>query len=342
MCSYTRALVPATSGTVSAFSPFLKRRTNLHLTTATQTSKHTRTANAAMATISSRLAYALEVDAGDLVVAIDAEASFRLVADTLRMCKKHGAPATIAKLPEELVDHIEAYLKADKLATTAKRQVEVKKWRDCAEDSCTGFSHMSDEQKLVRVNEILPLYGNEEVKSLDPEEISPEELHDLIVDEDVFQPDNWPREHYENIKQWWDLVGRVGTVHRGLFSKHAGFALRYYGLDIAVAREGIILRWSTHTYLTLPEERRAGHLRTYREDEMELDPEVDDLVNAEFVLARQITVPDELTHSEKARFEKMIGALALPGWERRRGDEVRENSRGVPKLTMLTNVHLTP
>ncbi|KAK4891735.1 hypothetical protein LTR27_009743 [Elasticomyces elasticus] len=291
-----------------------------------------------MPTFSTRLAYALEVDAGDLVVAIDAEANFRLVADTLLMCNVFGGFAPITTLPRELVDHIEAYLKADKPDATAKRQGEVKKMRECAEGYCTAFDHMSDERKLIRINEVLPERGEDEIDSL--EELDPHDLQGMLITCDFDQLET--QEHWENVEEWWEIVGEVGSLHCGLFSKHAGFALRYYGLDVVITREGLHEQSRTITYLTLPG-GKGDNPTTARNSTFKLDPVDYTYISqdADFVLGRQITVPKEPTGSEKARFGKMITGLALPRWRRCRSDEVQDNLRSsLPKLTMLTHVHV--
>ncbi|KAK5746292.1 hypothetical protein LTS12_022815 [Elasticomyces elasticus] len=264
--------------------------------------------------ISTRPAYALQVNAADLVVAIDEEAQFRPIVDTLRLCYSFGGSAIITTLPRELFDQIEGYLIADQLAITFKRRYEAKKRHQCATFKCSDIDHMSGELRLEVLNRWLKEAGRDELKSLEPDEIDPQAVDELIDELLKYRSfgclDSGMEIHDERADGWREMVGKVGAKDHGLFT-HTG---------------GVGASPRTITFLTLPD--KPGRRSTTNASFLDVHgPST--WRETELVLAQKLNVPQKLKREETARFVRMVTKLALPGWE---------HANVVPELTMLTHV----
>ncbi|KAK3638334.1 hypothetical protein LTR56_013163 [Elasticomyces elasticus] len=295
-----------------------------------------------MPTISTRLAYALEVDAADLVAALEIDVQFRSVVQTLQLCNMFGGTATITKLPTELIDLIEEHMAAYKLEAIAQRQHEVKKLYGCAEGSCTAYNHMSDSEKLIRLNGALHKTGEDELKSLQESGLAPWKVESFVMELyldgkehlglGVDEQERLLDTHAENVEEWQTLVGKAGLVDCGLFSRHSEFLRRYYGLEVFVAYSSSWDRGRAITYLTLPD-GRGRDSRT----EVELFDEKPEHQGVGFGVACEIVTPKELTDGQKARFVEMVTGLAMPDWELADSED-EKRALAAPMLTMLTHV----
>ncbi|KAK3634434.1 hypothetical protein LTR56_015313 [Elasticomyces elasticus] len=291
-----------------------------------------------MPTISTRLAWALEVEASDLVAAIEVDAQFRPIVETLQLCNIFGGTATITKLPLELIDLIEEYIAADRLEVIAQRQHEVKKLCFCAEGLCNAFDHLSDSEKLLRVNEALKKSGEDEVESMIEQwEIKSTLVPRLIERFALEERQDLLDRHAMNVEEWRQLVGRKGLVDCGLFSKHSEFVRRYYGLVVFVTHTGSNYRGRTLTYLNLPDGTRR-----YRATKVERFDETPEHQEVGFGIARAVSAPQDLTEGQEARFVRMLTGLAMPGWKLGASNQEQQLQRilATPELTMLTHVRM--
>ncbi|KAK5723603.1 hypothetical protein LTR15_005302 [Elasticomyces elasticus] len=301
-----------------------------------------------MPSISTELAYTVQVDAADLVAAIEIDVEYRPIAETLRLCNIFGGSAPITTIPTELVDLIEEFLTVHKHEAIAQRQSEVKELRDCAERRCLKFDHISDERKVIHVNKVLAERKERLLESLD--DVDREELRDFVVIHCLLvnydqQEDKY--DHDDNVTEWEELVGKLGEQECGMFSggnKYDRFIRDNYGLDVFIAHtadEGADLECTTLAYLRLPDGRDRH--QSHKRDQFRPDPEIFDLhtpAEAEIRLARQIWPPIEPSKEEKARFLRILTELAMPDQELDGNDESSEHlhARAEPRLTVLTSI----
>ncbi|KAK5703652.1 hypothetical protein LTR17_021928 [Elasticomyces elasticus] len=297
-----------------------------------------------MPTITSRLAWALEVDPAEVIARVNEEVQYRLTADTLRLCNVYGTgdKATITKLPKELIDLIEEYLKAGKLDAAVCSVVVAKNAQRCYTGACVPYrDHLSDEQKLYLINQELRRDERPAAHSLSEEGV--EELaswmmgNELERDHHMVQPD-----HEKNLEEWNRLVGTPGDAEPDVMSvaKQSYFILQYYGLELYIGHQdhgwGV---YDTLAHLALPNTIRE------RVDEVMVDDcgtpyEGCSLPAVEGFIAYEVTVPPSPTMPERARFGSMLAKLGVSGWEPASSDAEREKQRqrAEPKLMMLAKV----
>ncbi|KAK5723718.1 hypothetical protein LTR15_005418 [Elasticomyces elasticus] len=299
-----------------------------------------------MPAISTRLAYALEVKASDLVAALEVDVQFRTIVQTLQLCNMFGGTATITKLPTELIDLVEKHIEVDKLEAIAQRRHQVKKLYQCAEGSCSAYDHMSDAEKLTRLNGVMKRLGKDEVKSLQESQLAPWKMQSFVMEQ---YPDGKGHQelgvgvekhlldkHAENIEEWRQLVGKVALLDCELLSKHSDFVRRYYGLEVFAAHRDSGDRQETCTYLVLPDESSR-----HRETDLERFDERPDHQEIGFGVAREINAPEELTDGEKSRLVEMLTGLAMPGWDSGNDEEKQELlDWAAGTLKMLTYVRV--
>ncbi|KAK4891734.1 hypothetical protein LTR27_009742 [Elasticomyces elasticus] len=297
-----------------------------------------------MPTITSRLAWALEVDPAEVIARVNEEVQYRLTADTLRLCNVYGTgdKATITKLPKELIDLIEEYLNDEKLAAAAHSVVVATNAQRCYTRACTPFrDHFSDEQKLDMIDRELHKWALPTVTSLCEERADNMAKwivrNELDVDHRIVQPD-----HGNKLAEWNRLVGTPGEAEQDAISKakECDFILQYYGLELCIGHQN--RGWgsyNTAAYLTLP------NTVYERVDEVMVEdcgtPSKGRSVPAEEgFIAYEVTVPRPLTTSERARFGSMFAKLGVPGWKSASSDEERkeQHKRTEPKLMMLAKV----
>ncbi|KAK4958834.1 hypothetical protein LTR10_003631 [Elasticomyces elasticus] len=291
-----------------------------------------------MPTFSSRLTYALEVNASDLIAAIEVDVQFRAIVQTLQLCNIFGATATITKLPTELIDLVEEHIAANKLEAIAQRQHEVKKLYLCAEGECNSFHHLSDSEQLTRVNEALKERSEDEAESVIAEsEIMYVMVPRLIERFGLEERKDLLDRHAMNVGEWRQLVGKAGMVDCGLFGKHSKFVRRYYGLEVFVANSGREGRWRTSTNLILPNDK-ANRSAT----EVERFDERRECQKVSPGAPCEKWAPEEPTEDEKALFTAMLTGLAMPGWESRAGEDEKQRlrARAAPRLSMLTYIRI--
>ncbi|KAK5706238.1 hypothetical protein LTR97_001225 [Elasticomyces elasticus] len=292
-----------------------------------------------MPTISTRLVWAIRIFPTDLVAAIEVEAQFRAITDTLRLSKIFGGTAPIATLPTELVNHIEDYLTAEKITARAQRRAHVERLYECMDNSCTPWdSHLTDEHKMILINEYLETQDEPTVNSFETwgAQIAQEYIQGHGEDEYcVF----WQEDHLKNSLEWHALVGKPGQEGDGLFTKHHDFILAEYGLEVFVAYRLVDqCVYKTRTYLVLlggaGGQPDGTEKRIFRDGCCWKPPcrlgskfcqVVDDVTD-------QVVVPPEPTEAEKGRFARMQRLLGLP--------VCTALELEVPTLTMLTRVDL--
>ncbi|KAK5723605.1 hypothetical protein LTR15_005304 [Elasticomyces elasticus] len=297
-----------------------------------------------MPTITNRLVSALSVNPADLVTTIDIEAHFQPIVKTLRLCNIFGGTAPVATLPTELIDQIEEYLTADKVVAYAKRLDQVRALYDCITKNCSPwFDHLTDEQKLLEINERLEWQGERPTNSLHSSEAEVVQ-EDILVAGDDRDGYRWQDDHLVKSREWYGLVGQPGQEGDGLFDMHKGFMLKEYGLEVFVTHKQTgYCEWKTLTYLTLPNMPASLRDKVCFDETCCAIPQcrlgstfcqvVDDI-------AHEVTVPRAPSQEERARFARMVaflGPLASRFDNRLRPKPSRLE---VPTLKLLTRVEL--
>ncbi|KAK3634788.1 hypothetical protein LTR56_015069 [Elasticomyces elasticus] len=304
-----------------------------------------------MPEVTTRLAWAVPIDPVDLIVYLEAEANFRPVAHTLRLCNVFGkgAKATITKLPKEMVDLIEEFLVADMVAARTERHARCQSLCECFGGLCLPYTkHMTDKQKLVTVNQELVERGSPNVSSLDDHRAA-DIVNEFAADRDYTENfswyDCWKPDHAKCIAEWQELVGKVGAtdLHQGVVTDTHNFVLKKYGLEIFLAhgQTGENNGYRTLAYLTLPDARRVDASYTWCVcvDDCNEGAPYDhfDHSSPEDSWAHEIAIPADLSCSEKDRCSKMLRSLAMPGFDRIDSSECNEKlrARAMPQMTML-------
>ncbi|KAK5739165.1 hypothetical protein LTR17_005466 [Elasticomyces elasticus] len=299
-----------------------------------------------MPTITSRLAWALEVDPAEVMARVREEAKHRLTADTLRLCNVYGRgdKATITKLPKELIDLIEECLNDEKFAAAACAVDLAKHAQRCFRGYCSPYrNHSSDEQKLDMVNREFHNRGLPAAKSL-CEEFVDEVAEWIVANEfDREDPTSWQPEHEKNVEEWRGLVGTFGDGQQDVPTEEANFILRYYDLELCIGHQNH--GWGTYDtamYLTLPDTNGQRYDEVLVDDcgtpydykGRGGDP------SEEGFIAYDVTVPSAQSASQRAQFGKMLAKLGVPLVESARSDQEREQQRmrAEPKLMMLAKV----
>ncbi|KAK5706126.1 hypothetical protein LTR97_001112 [Elasticomyces elasticus] len=186
--------------------------------------------------ITSRLAWALEVDPANLVARVKEEAQYHFTANTLRLCNVFGKGdhATITELPKELIDLIEIFLRGDSIESAASSVARAENSMRCFADDCVPWDqHFSDEQKLNFLNRYREGQGEAEVMSLgdDKDRVHEERIVYLGLDRTF---DCWQKDHARNVADWQQLVREPGQGNEGVFTEYQDFILRRYGLVVFV------------------------------------------------------------------------------------------------------------
>ncbi|KAK5706127.1 hypothetical protein LTR97_001113 [Elasticomyces elasticus] len=286
-----------------------------------------------MPAISTRLAYALEVKASDLVAALEVDVQFRTIVQTLQLCNMFGGTATITKLPTELIDLVEKHIEVDKLEAIAQRRHQVKKLYQCAEGSCSAYDHMSFAEKLTRLNGVMKRLGKDEVKSLQESQLAPWKMQSFVMEQ---YPDGKGHQELgvgveEHLLACWTSMLRISRS-----GGNCDLVRRYYGLEVFAAHRDSGDRQETCTYLVLPDESSR-----HRETDLERFDEKPDHQEIGFGVAREINAPEELTDGEKSRLVEMLTGLAMPGWDSGDDEEKQELlDRAAGTLKMLTYVRV--
>ncbi|KAK5706231.1 hypothetical protein LTR97_001218 [Elasticomyces elasticus] len=296
-----------------------------------------------MPTVTTQLAYAVAVNVANLAACVKGEARFRRVADTLRLCNVlgQGDEAHVTRLPKELVDMIEDELTADKILTREHRLKELKQMYECFLENCSPYhDHFSSEQKLDLVNWVREGEGLPSLGSLDEEGVD-EAVEDIIDFNDDRELDFWQEEHYKNVADWPNVVGKIEEPgDYGTFTRTRDFVLKHYGLEVFVAYKrvhGEVI--VTEAYLILPNE--VGIQKgTVRVGSCQKGDNLCDNSPTEDCSAREITIRPMPSAADSARFFSMLTSLGTPDWLAK-GDEEEEKKlreRATPKLMMLTRI----
>ncbi|KAK3638332.1 hypothetical protein LTR56_013161 [Elasticomyces elasticus] len=303
-----------------------------------------------MPTITSRLAYVVQVNAAHLVTHIEAEAQLYPVTETLRLCHIFGTgdDALITRLPKELVDMIEDELVAESVSTRTQRQEAATKMSECFGQRCSPLDdHASEDTILEIVNETFTRWGEETVDSLLDDRVDGAKAY-MRDNSYEWEEDFWHESHASKIEEWQKLVGRLGSDERGSFTKHQDFIRKRYGLEVFVMHrhngEGICCEgyegtYTTLAYLTLPS-GNAPQRSTYEHRRVLVKEEPEDSYPVEDACISDVTIPPAPSQDEKDRFFEMLTSLGLPGWNLGISDEEDEKLRklAIPKLKLLTRI----
>ncbi|KAK5739166.1 hypothetical protein LTR17_005467 [Elasticomyces elasticus] len=312
------------------------------------TPKHNRIISATMPEVTTRLAWALRVNAVDLVASIEIEAAFRLVADTLRLCNVFGKGehADITRLPKELVDLIEEHLIAEKVAAVTERRAHCRSLEECFSSFCSHWEkHMTDAQKLEMVNEVLEEQGMPTVKS-HLETAAQGAVHIINNGIMTYESDCWKPAHIILQDEWQTLVGKAGAgCHdQGMITKTRDFVLKHFGLEIFVAHKQnqMVNAYNTFAYLTLPDDPEPfAASQSYQvcvsDSKKDRPSDFYDYSPPEASFAHEVNGFRLLTKSEEDRFLKMLVSLRMPGWERTTSEVENQKlrARATPKPTIL-------
>ncbi|KAK5706239.1 hypothetical protein LTR97_001226 [Elasticomyces elasticus] len=299
-----------------------------------------------MPEVITRLAWAVKVDPADLVAFIEIEAAFRPVTDTLRLCNVFGKGehAHITRLPKELVDLIEEHL--DKVGARSERRAHCRSLEECFSSFCSHWEkHMTDEQKLELVNEVLEEGGMPTVKS--HLETAAQGAVDVILDGiRTFESDCWKPAHILLQDEWQTLVGKVGAGchNQGVITQTRDFVLKHFGLEIFVAhgRSDMVNAYDTFAYLIFPD--NPGPVAATQSYEICVSDtrkgrpyEFYDYSPPEDSFAHEVNIFPVLTKSEKDRLLKMLVSLRMPGWEWTTSEDENQKlrERATPKPMIL-------
>ncbi|KAK5739172.1 hypothetical protein LTR17_005473 [Elasticomyces elasticus] len=309
-----------------------------------------------MPTITTRLAYALQVDAADFVACLEVNASFRDTRATLRLCNVFGAgdQAHITRLPKELIDEIDGYLEEEQPVSAAQRRAEVKQLYECFQNRCRPCVHLDEDAKRVYVRRVVG------------DKVAFEDLDDdavlaMIEEHCNVDPDDWKEAHDRNIMEWQNLVGKPGSRHNGdLHPELRTYSKEQYDLDVIVVHQrSDRCIYKTHLYLTLnlsEDDPTAGvDTHKFRKDTRKpgtayvrgIDCEESPCrlggkdCRTEDAFAREVIIPEEPSEEKKALFLDILMCIGMPGWEARTADDTGELlERATPKLMMLTRVNV--
>ncbi|KAK5677089.1 hypothetical protein LTS10_010278 [Elasticomyces elasticus] len=305
-----------------------------------------------MPEVTTRLAWAVPVDPVDLIVHLEAEVNFRPVANTLRLCNVlgKGAKAAITRLPKEMVDLIEEFLIADKVAARAERRAHCQALCECFGGVCFPYTrHMTDEQRLVTVNQQLGELVVPAVSSLDDSRAAhavsylPTDSTNAVS---LSHQECWKADHARCAQEWQDLVGKVGDPDYSqsvVMDNTHNFVLKNYSLEIFLAHGQTSENngYESIAYLALPEALRgiASHTWSLCVDDCGKGAPYKHFDHSppEDSWAHEVTIPAVLSLSEQDRFWKMLRDLQMPGWEMTGSSENNEKLRAkaMPKTTML-------
>ncbi|KAK5677082.1 hypothetical protein LTS10_010271 [Elasticomyces elasticus] len=303
-----------------------------------------------MPTITNRLAYAVAVNAADLVTHIEAEAQFRPVVTTLRLCNVFGQgdDAHITRLPKELVDMIGDELAAEQISKRSERRTAARQMSKCFSQDCIPLhDHITLYLRLALVNDVLEDWGEAAADSLLDDRVDDAEAE--IIDEGMdWEVDDWKMGHTSNVRGWQGLVGKLGNDDNyGLFTKHREFLLQQYRLEVLVSHrhdgdgrehDGYQGIYTTLAYLVLPAVN--GRQRSEYTDAVLEKENADDSYPVEDACTNDIKIPLVPSLEKKTRFFKMLTSLGLPGWKLGISDEEDEKlrKRAIPKLKLLTRI----
>ncbi|KAK5677090.1 hypothetical protein LTS10_010279 [Elasticomyces elasticus] len=299
-----------------------------------------------MPVITSRLAWALEVDPAEVIARVNEEAQYRLTADTVRLCNVFGRgdQATITKLPKELIDLIEEYLSNEKLAAATRSVERAEHVRDCFREECHAYhDHFSDEQKLDMVNLELHNRRQPAVRSLCEEGVEGLVVWMTCNDKQEWGlgtgPD-WRPEHKKNVEEWKRLIRTFEDGKHVASTKEFNRILAYYGLELCIGHNNdSVHAQDTSAYLTIPD-TSFEHVETVMIDDCGTSYVGCRVPVEEPLIAYEVTVPPTPTASQSARFGRMLAKLGVSGWEPASSDEERkmQRKRAEPKLMMLAKV----
>ncbi|KAK4891742.1 hypothetical protein LTR27_009750 [Elasticomyces elasticus] len=294
-----------------------------------------------MPTITSRLAYVVQVNAAHLVTHIEAEAQLYPVTETLRLCHVFGTgdDAHITRLPKELVDMIEDEVVAESVSTRTQRQEAASKMSECFGQKCSPLEdHASKETQLAIVNEAFTRWGEPTVDSLldDTVDGAKAEIRD---DCDDWEEDLWHEDHANKIEEWQELVGRLGGDEHGIYEAPGLLFVAHRQDGEGVWYDGYEGIYTTLAYLTLssgnaPPRWTHDHRRVLVKEEPEDSYPVED------TCVSDVTIPPAPSQEEKDRFLKMLTSLGLPGWTlgKSDGEDKKLRKSAIPKLKMLTRI----
>ena len=167
------------------------------------------------------LTYAVPVHILDLGPNITAYFETLPAINAFRCCNRFGQNATVAKLPEELVDRVESFLIQD-----ARDSIREDWQRDfqCFERRSVGSSHLNRAEKIDLWREILCANGAD-VEEYDVHRWSDEALDDVIGPDVLYSENKYT--HRKRIAAWQD---RVASISRKLERVR-----KHFGLDIWIS-----------------------------------------------------------------------------------------------------------
>ncbi|KAK5723611.1 hypothetical protein LTR15_005310 [Elasticomyces elasticus] len=309
-----------------------------------------------MPTITSRLAYALQVDATDFVACLEVDASFRDARETLRLCNVFGAgdQAHITRLPKELIDEIDGYLEEEQPRSAAQRCAQVKQLYECFQNRCRPCVHLDEDAKRVYVRKVVG------------DEVGFEDLDDNVVlamieEHCNVDPDDWKEPHDWNIMEWQNLVGKPGSRRNGdLLPELRTYSKEQYDLDVIVVHQrSDRCIYKTHLYLTLnlSEDDPTADVYThkFRRDKRKpgtayvRGPDCEESpcrlggedCRTENAFAREVIIPEEPNEEEKALFLDILMCIGMSDCKARTAEDTEELlERATPKLMMLTRVNV--
>ncbi|KAK5677083.1 hypothetical protein LTS10_010272 [Elasticomyces elasticus] len=309
-----------------------------------------------MPTVTTRLAYALQVDAADFVACLEVDASFRAARQTLRLCNVFGAgdQAHITRLPKELIDKIDGYLEEEQPGSAARRCAGVKQLYECFQNRCRPCVHLDGDLKRAYVHKVV----GDEVAF---EDLDDDAILAMIEEHCNVDPDDWKGVHGRNIMEWQNLVGKPGSRHNGdLHPQLRTYGQEQYDLDVIVVhqrRDRCI--YKTHLYLTLnlseDDPTSDVHIHKFRRDLRKSGtvsirgPDCEESpcrlggkdCRTEEAFAREVIIPEEPSEEELAGFLHVLTCIGMPGWKARTTEDTQELlERATPKLTMLTRVNV--
>ncbi|KAK4891741.1 hypothetical protein LTR27_009749 [Elasticomyces elasticus] len=309
-----------------------------------------------MPTVTTRLAYALQVDAADFVACLEVDASFRDARATLRLCNvfRAGDQAHVTRLPKELIDGIDNYLEEERPGSAAQRCAEVKQLYDCFQNRCRPCVHLDDDAKRVYVRKV----AEHEVAF---DNLDDDAVLAMIEEHCNVDPDDWKGAHDRNIMEWQNLVGKPGSRHNGdLHPELRTYNREQYDLDVIVVHQRRDrCFYKTHLYLTLnlsEDDPTSGvHIHKFRGDSRKSGrpfvrgPDCEESpcrlggkeCRTEEAFAREVIIPEEPSEEELASFLHVLTSIGMPGWKARTAEDTGELlERATPKLTMLTRVNV--
>ncbi|KAK4545954.1 hypothetical protein LTR36_002518 [Oleoguttula mirabilis] len=257
------------------------------------------------------LAWATPVNALTLVAHLGAQIKLQPTIDTIHLCNRFGRGnnATITKLPTEIIEQIDGCLinaERERLKEDAAKEYA------CWIGRCKPTDHLSADQ-CISIYDAKIDHASDKLIDAQNRELDVY-MRRIYAMDDTNTLGWWHELHEERIDQWHARTGYPGSCRRGMFTEHADFVLKKYGLEVWTSHiqrtddADEIDHW-TACYLTMPIDRRMKACKT-RQEEIRADRS-GGTVPAETGLMLPVAMPRKPSKVSLGRFSRAMKLLSL-------------------------------